>query len=489
MENLLKKSEHKRLTTVRELTSEKRKDKRRSFYWNEIGLAEVVSEGKTYDFKLMDLSSGGMKLSIKDEIKALTEGETVEIKLPGVKSSKIKGRLLRKRLINEQKDPEFIIAIETLNKVDITPKYFDLCEYYESSFCAKEPLSFGGHFASKVISFTPEGMIFKTDAHDRCAIPGVILSGQLQIPFAGTHNVNVEILAVSEKNESILMYAKILNKTADLDMSISSTLLASGSFSVSELKKAGFKVGSVRKSIRYTYRKNENDFRKIMDLRLSGAHSAGRWLETKDSSVMEDKYDNYARHLMAYCGSELVSAGRLVFNNGNKLRSEHTGYGVELPNFLWKGGFLEISRLVVEKDFRGADIFLGMMAEFAIIAAQNNIKYLVLNCVDSLVPVYQKFGAKKLGKKFYTEFMEDQALNLLYIDINQSISGKMNFVAWSEVSDIKTYLTSTHDAYELKGLNRVRFQVLSKFSLIGRKIYKSFIYRKNKSKKEIRSIK
>ena len=198
---------------------------------------------------------------------------------------------------------------------------------------------------------------------------------------------------------------------------------------------------------------------------------------------MEDKYDNYARHLMAYCGSELVSAGRLVFNNGNKLRSEHTGYGVELPNFLWKGGFLEISRLVVEKDFRGADIFLGMMAEFAIIAAQNNIKYLVLNCVDSLVPVYQKFGAKKLGKKFYTEFMEDQALNLLYIDINQSISGKMNFVAWSEVSDIKTYLTSTHDAYELKGLNKVRFQVLSKFSLIGRKIYKSFIYRKNKSKK------
>ena len=136
-------------------------------------------------------------------------------------------------------------------------------------------MSFGGHFASKVVSFTPEGMIFKTDAHDRCAIPGVILSGQLQIPFAGTHNINVEILAVSEKNESILMYAKILNKTADLDMNISSTLLASGSFSVSELKKAGFKVGSVRKSIRYTYRKNDNDFRKIMDLRLSGAHSAG----------------------------------------------------------------------------------------------------------------------------------------------------------------------------------------------------------------------
>ena len=79
MENLLKKSEHKRLTSVRDLTSEKRKDKRRSFYWNEIGLAEVVSEGKTYDFKLMDLSSGGMKLSIKDEIKALTQGETVEI--------------------------------------------------------------------------------------------------------------------------------------------------------------------------------------------------------------------------------------------------------------------------------------------------------------------------------------------------------------------------------------------------------------------------
>ena len=46
MENLLKKSEHKRLTTVRDLTSEKRKDKRRSFYWNEIGLAEVISEEK-----------------------------------------------------------------------------------------------------------------------------------------------------------------------------------------------------------------------------------------------------------------------------------------------------------------------------------------------------------------------------------------------------------------------------------------------------------
>lgn len=462
---------------IKETESNRRNDNRRSFYWNEIGQIQGFFAEKKLSFSLVDLSASGAQLSIRDDIGFLSEGDSIELKIPGVNSTKIIGEIKRIALINEKTDPEYKVGIEFITKVSKVPEAFTLNPYYQAIFHAKEPLSFGGHFASKVIAYTPEGFIFETNSEDPFAIPGVVLQGKIQIPFAGEYKVKIEI-AGSTNEENTRVYGLLIDPPKRLLAAFSSNLLASGHYSISELRDSKFLVGSVRKVIKYTYRKDEEDFKKILRLRLAGAKSAGRWLDTNDESVMEDKYDSYSRHVMAYCGSELVSAGRIVFNNGNKLRSEHVGYGIELPKYLWEEGFLEISRLVVEKDFRGADIFLGTLAEFAIIAIQNDLKYLVLNCVDELVPVYEKFGAKKLSVKFYTEFMQDRALNLLVLNVNDSMTGKMNFVAWSEISNIHSYISSHKSQLALSLFQRFRIRIFKKLSLFGRYFFNKVMLKK-----------
>jgi hypothetical protein len=455
----------------------RRFDSRRSFYWNEIGQIKARVGSRLLSFSLVDLSVSGAQLSIKENISKLKEGDRLILDLPGVQSSEICALIKRISLVNEKTDPEYKIGIEFENKVDKAPIAFAVNRYYQAIFHAKEPLTFGGHFASRVLAYTHDGFVFESNSNDPFAIPGVILKGTILIPFAGEFKINVEIAGVTS-TDNTKAYGKLINPSKDLLMAFSSNLLASGLYSIKELKNEKFIVGSIRKIVKYTYRKDESDFEKILDLRLAGAQSEGRWKDTTDSTVMKDKYDDYARHIMAYCGSELVSAGRIVFNNGNKLRCEHDGYGVELPNYLWKSGFLEISRLVVDKGFRGADIFLGMLAEFAIIAGQNNVRYLILNCVDELVPVYEKFGAQRLNLRFHTEFMQDRALNLLCLDVNDSITGKMNFVAWSEVSEVHGYLNSHSKIENIKLKQKARHKFLTLFSGVGKKLFKIAMYKK-----------
>jgi predicted GNAT family N-acyltransferase len=177
-------------------------------------------------------------------------------------------------------------------------------------------------------------------------------------------------------------------------------------------------VADLEKAFLFKYAQTPQEVEKILKLRLLAAKGEGRWLDTEDHNVMRDKWDSFARQIYCEVNGKIIAASRIVFNNGLSERSEHVSYNIEVPEWLWKEGFVEASRVCTDPAYRGSDVFMRMLQQMSHIVTQSGHRFLLMNCVDSLVPVYQKVvGVVSLKKRFFTPFMQKDALNLLYIDV------------------------------------------------------------------------
>ena len=82
---------------------------------------------------------------------------------------------------------------------------------------------------------------------------------------------------------------------------------------------------------------------------------------------------------------------------------------------------MEGSRVCTDPDFRGSDLFFHLVQNVSRIVTQSGYRYGLMNCVDSLVPVYEKaVGVYSLNQRFHTEFMKDRALNLVCVDVREN---------------------------------------------------------------------
>jgi hypothetical protein len=249
---------------------------------------------------------------------------------------------------------------------------------------------------------------------------------------------------------------------------------------ISQLRSQGFFVADIEKAFIFRNASQPEELNRILNLRLQAAQADGRWLGETSLNKMLDPWDRYARQLYCETNGKTVGAGRIVFNNGLQERSEHVSYGANIPDWLWQEGFVESSRLCTDPDFRGADIFLLMLQHISRVITQSGYRYLLLNCVDSLVPVYKKaVGVKDLNQRFHTEFMQDRALNLLYIDIRALQVGlNMQHSSWIISEKVGSQLI---DQGQIK---------LNFFEKIAHKFYRQFhkaivrVYERSKFKRE-----
>ena len=207
------------------------------------------------------------------------------------------------------------------------------------------------------------------------------------------------------------------------------------------LEKNGFLISDITESVVFTYVTKKEEWEDVLKLRLSAAHHAGRWIDLKDHKSMTDEHDKHARILICKVGEKVIGSCRMVFNEGSFDKSEYKNIS-KLPDFLWKGGFIETSRLCIDPEYRGANLFLLFLQHTGRIAAQSKYRYVIINGEDTLVPIYTRFGGIELGIRFFTKFMQKTALNLLYYDLNHVLYGKnVNPIAWHLlIKDLQKHL-------------------------------------------------
>lgn len=376
------------------------------------------------------------------------------------------------------------IVFESKNLTKINrPKRFNCSKKFPVTAYGEHPFRYNHTLLFHVSDFSFNGMTLIGTVKENLLLPGAVILVNIMLPTVGEFEVLVEITNIRSlnnlnENKKFVIGAVFLNPTSELLVAISSYLILDLEISanVKDLKENGFLIPNVNSSVVFSYVSSQEEWEQVLKLRLRAAQKEGRWLGETDHWKLTDKYDRYSRHIICKVENKIVASARLVFNNKDPQRVEH-GHIMEIPAEFWEYGFVEASRLCTDPDYRGSTLFLGFLQHVGRIVGQQNIRYVLMNCEDSLVPVYKKYGGKALGIRFNTEFMQTKNLNVIVCDFKKIYQGKdMGFISWYIVwRDIYLFL-SRSNFIKINFLARTKLKI---YELIGSIIFG--FYNKKKS--------
>lgn len=427
-------SEHAIEEKIPERT-ERRESKRIPFYRGEFPEATIIIGGKSYLAEVFDLSSRGIGVVPKGEIPGLDSlsqkvmvsvGKSTprEAILKNVSHIKFAGSL---RLKLGMFTPEWE------NVAAAKDELFSCADSMPLAYC-DDPIAFNRTILFNVSHFSKNGLVLRTKRVEGAFFPGLVIDLKLMMPARGEFESVVEVTNLHRGEGTVDLYCQWRSEKGDLMNAVSEFLLMTVSgLTIKGLRDSGFLVADLEKAFLFKHAQTPQEIEEILKLRLVAAKGEGRWLDTDDHTVMRDKWDSYARQIYCEVNGQIVAASRIVFNNGLKERSEHVNYHVAIPEWLWTEGFVEASRVCTHPSFRGTDVFARMVQQMSHIVTQSGHRFLLMNCVDSLVPVYKKFaGVTSLHQKFNTPFMQKDKLNLLYIDVRSlQLATNAKALSWS----------------------------------------------------------
>lgn len=171
----------------------------------------------------------------------------------------------------------------------------------------------------------------------------------------------------------------------------------------------------------------------ILQLRLRAAQADGRLLQTNNIEKCRDNFDRVALHVCLILRDQVVAAGRLLFMNGRRERSEICAALTPLPDDLILGpGCVEISRVCTHPEFRRGHLLTLLLAECARAALQRGGLVLLGYCVHALAPIYVRFAGEVLPYTGYHRLYEGRESCVIRIDLEKVIRGEnVPFLAWA----------------------------------------------------------
>lgn len=414
---------------------ERRESKRIPFYRGEFPEAKILHGGKSYPAEVFDLSTKGIGVVPKCEVPGLdTVSQVVMVQvgdsapreavLKNISHIKFAGSLRLKlgMLTKEWKDSQ--ASEEPL---------FSCSESMPLAYC-EDPIAFNRTLLFNVSHFSKNGLVVKTKFVEGAFFSGLTMDLRLMMPARGEFSAAAEIVEMHRSEDRVELFCRWRNAPQKLLNSVSEFLLMTvPDLTIKGLRENGFLVADLEKAFLFRYAQTAEEMEQILKLRLVAAKGEGRWLDTEDHTVMRDQWDAFARQIYCEVNGKVVAASRIVFNNGLRERSEHVNYKVNIPEWMWEAGFVEGSRVCTDPAFRGTDVFSRMVQQMSHIVSQSGHRYLLMNCVDNLVPVYRKIvGVITLGEKFHTPFMQKDALNLLYVDVRTlQIGTNVKYQSWA----------------------------------------------------------
>ncbi|WP_437775057.1 GNAT family N-acetyltransferase [Sorangium sp. So ce1097] len=167
-----------------------------------------------------------------------------------------------------------------------------------------------------------------------------------------------------------------------------------------------------------------------LSVRLRGNQFFGRLSGVGDPSALTDELDPHAITFVCQLGQKPIGTGRVVINDGDRRLSE-IQREVGLPDWIWRERFAEVSRVAIHPDYRASGVMVAIFREVGRIALNMRCRYLVLDCIEKLVPVYEKIGGKRLPitkKHPYS----GETVHVMYVDLLELLTTlRGNPVFWT----------------------------------------------------------
>lgn len=205
------------------------------------------------------------------------------------------------------------------------------------------------------------------------------------------------------------------------------------SFRFRELERAGVRSRRLDRFLGVSTLTGDDPLAEALDLRLRANQHFGRLTGLDSGAALADRFDAVSVNLVCRLGRKAVGTGRVVLNGGDRELSELEEESGGLPEHLWRDGFVEASRVAVHPDYRGHGVFCALARAIGEVTLDAGVRYIVLDSIDQLLPLYRRIGAEPLGITKKHQW-SDETEHVLAIDLSQGL-GRLdrNALYWQVV--------------------------------------------------------
>ncbi|GAA3753401.1 GNAT family N-acetyltransferase [Salinactinospora qingdaonensis] len=246
-----------------------------------------------------------------------------------------------------------------------------------------------------VVRLSPYHGAFVTQDPGRCLVPGMVVTVESWLPWLGRLRLRAQLTAYREEPGGVRFAFRIVDRRSRQFCAIALAGTVEG-FDFAALASCGVKPSRMTGYLTVQTVSDDATFRQALGMRLAGNRSFGRLSEVTDCTEVADHLDPHSVNFMCLLGNKVLGTGRVVVNAGDRALSEIEAETTGLPVHIWRGGFVEVSRLAIHPDARGAGVVVALFREVARMVFNLDCRYLVLDSIEKLAPSYEKIGAKRL---------------------------------------------------------------------------------------------
>ncbi len=380
-----------------------RRERRRRVLQGELRPLEITSKVGALTGHVLDLSSHGLSVQIHpDAMGIVEERELIHIQFPAMAEP------LRGRIVYKGQERRLGQAIERLGISLIAETPPSSLKHSKIHFPAslrpqvlvEHPLIRSIEISGSIHELWREGFHFEVpEERTGCLLPGLTVETRIRMRRGSDVRVSARIVKLRSDGKSSWVQCRFLKET-EIDMENLARLVIYNDHTTSfpDLWRAGFRLRDVDNLLEYQVVSSQTEMEEIYKLRMRAA--APQWRQDWPQTLVQDPWDGVAEHIYASLASRVVASARLFFPNGAQAVSEHQALFERLPRDLWDQGFLEVSRLTVDPEFRGSSLSETLIQHLLFIAHQSQQRFLVLAAPEALVRFYESLGARSTGIRY-----------------------------------------------------------------------------------------
>lgn len=429
-----------------------------------------VGESEFRPQRVWRLSPFGIEL-VTPEVPAVDTGDMVEVEVSvGRTIARFEGVAVKPKLSRSERR---ILGIRFTDRKSSSLTDGDrrtgsrwVCNtQYDPIGIAPNPAQFNDFIYFKIRDISKSGIRAITSLRNKFIIPGMELNLQISFPMTSHVAIPARVTRLgitAEGGKDYLDVGLKFNELSRRQREVIGQYLVqfSNAESLKAIRNDGFFPLSLTKGIDYQFIKSEEDFRRVLELRLRANREAGKVPERYTAEDMADIFDTRSRIIVGKYRNEVVGTIRLTFFEANE-RLEHENYLTFPGDFPKSHQILECSRAATSPEFRGSDLWTTLMQHIAIVALLAKREWVLISTTPDLVPMYKKIGFKDTGQTYEHELYPGQTQVVLLINVPEAVMGvNVGPIYWNVIwRGVARYL---HESGKLNPSTKARI-----YSLFG----------------------
>lgn len=340
----------------------------------------------------------------------------------------------RGRVCNPQKKDDTSITAYIIMLHERSNETFFGCHdrFYPSGF-ALNPARRNRNVFFIVEQISIDGMWISTNKQNVHLIPGMTMFSQIYFPSVGECKVPIVIRSVYPEDSVQKLYMRYTNMTKKTKRKISQYVLqfCSDLPPFFKLKSMGYYVGAVSKVVDYDFVKTEEDYREMLKVRYASYKLAGKVRDGTCEDDMADIHDDRSQIVIGRYRGKIICCLRMIFpGQGRSL--EHDDFLSTYNNLPPLDNLIEISRACTHPDYRGGDLFTGLVTHTILYTVQHRKAYVLISATKNLKHLYERIGFVSTNMWFRNPALNDTLHVILVSNVRELITGKsVNPFIWN----------------------------------------------------------